>query len=65
MTYYIAQDGWSFGSADNMVLIDDTRWTHDDYELVFEWNDRTRNEYAIYCRNNTPYLTPTEWEKQK
>jgi hypothetical protein len=63
MTIYIAQDG-SYGDEYDLVLIDDASWKDEDYALMAEWNERTRNEYAIYCQRDTPYLTPTEWEKQ-
>jgi hypothetical protein len=64
MSIYMAQDG-SWGVAEGLIVIDDCTWTDADYELMSIWNERTRNEYAIYCDNNTPYLTPTEWEKQQ
>jgi len=64
MSLYIAPDG-SWGDAEGLVIIDDSSWNDGDYALMSIWNERTTNEYAIYCDNNHPYLSPTEWEKQQ
>lgn len=43
---YVAADG-NYGSAENLVIIDTTNWTADDWELLDTAGDSERIETAL------------------
>lgn len=46
MDYYFAQDG-NYGDATNIVLVDTTNWTEDDWQLVEDTHDSERADLAL------------------
>lgn len=59
MSIYIDING-SWGPADELVLIDDSTWEHDDYERVSMWSIDTLMRYA----EGHDRMTPTEWDDE-
>ena len=59
MSIYIDING-SFGSADELVIIDDSTWEVAEYDEMGEWTDSMRCKFA-----EEPHgLTPREWVKE-
>jgi len=58
MTIYIDING-SWGSADELITIDDSQWAHADYEEMGQWTDRMVLEFSETHNG----MTPTEWVK--
>lgn len=63
MNLFISRDG-SYGDAIDLLIVDSRHWCNTDYDLLSEWNERTRLDYTDKLRANTQ-LTPTEWESQQ
>ena len=62
MTVFItAEPTW--GPADGITLIDDSKWNDADYEILGTWGRLTLLEYANYCKNKSRVKPPTEWGK--
>jgi hypothetical protein len=47
----------TWGPADELVIIDDSRWGADDYAEMGVWTDRMVLEYSETHEG----MTPTEW----
>jgi hypothetical protein len=62
MNLFIARDG-SYGDAIDLLIVDSRHWCDTDYDLLSEWNERTRLDYTDELRAN-PQITPTEWENK-
>jgi hypothetical protein len=62
MNLFIARDG-SYGDAIDLLIVDSRHWCNTDYDLLSEWNERTRLDYTDELRAN-PQITPTEWENK-
>jgi hypothetical protein len=62
MNLFIARDG-SYGDAIDLLIVDSHHWSNTDYDLLSEWNERTRLDYTDDLRAN-PQITPTEWENK-
>jgi len=43
--YYFAQDG-NWGSAEEILLVDTTNWTEEDWELIEDATDSERGQIA-------------------
>ena len=56
MSIYIDING-SWGSADELMIIDDSQWAHADYEEMGQWTDRMVLEFSETHNGKTP----TEW----
>lgn len=60
MSIYIDING-TWGPADELIVIDDSRWGGQEYDLMGTWDQRTLVQYSE--RHN--YMTPTEWEAEQ
>lgn len=59
MSIYIDING-SWGSADELAIINDCTWEVAEYDELGQWTDSMRCKFA-----EEPHgLTPTEWIKQ-
>ena len=57
MSIYIDING-TWGPADELIVIDDSTWDDQEYDLMSTWNQRTLIQYS----EGHNYMTPTEWE---
>lgn len=56
MSLFIAQDG-SWGDATDLVIVDDTDWTANDYEIMGWFTDSERARFATEPHG----MSPSQW----
>lgn len=60
MGIYIDING-VWGPSDELVILDDSRWEHADYDEMGTWTDNMVSRFA----GSHDGMTPTEWVKVK
>lgn len=61
MNLFIARDG-SYGDAIDLLIVDSRHWSNTDYDLLSEWNERTRLDYTDEGYDDVQ-ITATEGDK--
>ena len=59
MGIYIDING-TWGPSDELIVLDDSLWSHDDYQTMSMWTQTQIGRYA----STHGGLSPTEWENR-